>query len=105
MIEFLETHIGVALAVAVYMIAFVAASAFLIPWLSKKLGKKIDGKKALAITWLIGGLLFAILALVGCYAVTWISAFLFVIVTGLCNSAYKWTRLKEILQPIRRLGE
>lgn len=105
MIEFLETHISVALAVAVYMVAFVLASAFLIPWLSRKAGKKIDGGKALMLTWAIGALLFAILALVGCYAVTWSSAFLFVIVTGLCNSAYKWTRLKDLVRPVRQLGE
>lgn len=92
MIPGLGSPIEIGLAVAVYMIAFVLVTEFLKPAL------KLKGGKALLFSWLVGGVLFLILSAVRCYAVSWASVIVFIIVTGLCNSAYRWTRLKELLR-------
>lgn len=97
MIPGLGSPIEIGLAVAVYMVAVVLVTELLKPIL------KMKGGIALLFSWAIGGLLFWALSAVGCYAVSWSSAILFVIVTGLCNTAYRWTRLKELLQPVRSL--
>lgn len=96
MIPGLGTPIEIGLAVAIYMIAFVLVTEFAKP-------EHVKGGRALLFSWAIGFLFFGILALFGCYAVTWASAILFVVVTGLCNSAYRWTRLKKLLKPVRDL--
>ena len=98
MIPGLGTPIEIGLAIAIYMIAFVLMTEFAKP-------EHIKGGRALLFSWMIGLIFYGFLALVGCYAVTWASAILFIIVTGLCNSAYKWTRLRELIKPIRDLRE
>lgn len=88
--------IELGLAIAVYMIAVWIVTEMLKPLL------KFKGWLALGLSWVVGGLLFWMLFAVGCYAVSWASGILFVIVTGLCNGTYKWTGLKGLLRRTRR---
>ena len=91
MIPGLGSPIEVGLAVALYMVSYILVTEIVKP-------ERLKGGRALLFSWLVGLAFFGLLAFVGCYAVTWASVIIFVIVTGLCNTAYRWTRLKELLR-------
>lgn len=102
MIEILKEAagaVGLMLAIAAYMVAVWIVTEFIKPKL------KLSGGKALGLAWGIGGLLYLLLATFRCYAVTWASFFVFIVVTGICTGGYKLRLIKEALDPIRRMGE
>lgn len=106
MIPRLGSPLEIGLAVAVYMVALVLFTEYLKPVLQKVFNLKTEIKdgKALTLAWVVGLVIFWLLALAGCYAVTWTSGIIFVVVTGFCNTAYRWTRLKELLRLIHSGG-
>lgn len=94
MLRNLASPLGVLAAVAVFMVAF---------WITTELLKplfKASGKKALGLSWLVGLGLYMILVFVFKCPLSWDSGFLFIVITGLCNTAYKWTRIKDVLKTI-----
>ena len=79
------------LAVVIYMIATVMVTEFLKKWLIIN---------PLILSWLVGFILYAIIALTGLYAFDFKSIIFFAFITGLLNTVYKFTKLKNLIKKI-----
>lgn len=79
------------LAIAVYMIATVLVTEFL---------KKFLLINPLILSWLTGFALYAGISLTKWYKFNFESVVVFVFITGLLNSIYKFTKLKKLIKKI-----
>lgn len=84
-----EANLGILAAVAVYFVTFVLISELLNRW------SKANGGKALILSWLVGLLIFELLAIWGLLSFSLACFLLFVVITGLTNTAYKFTSFKK----------
>lgn len=82
---------------------FIAAALFMISTvlLTEYLKKVLfwvdirDNWRSLALSWLVGVVIYAILCLLAFFQVSLGSFFLFAAITGLLNAGYRYTRLKD----------
>jgi len=86
-------------ACAIYMVTTILLTEFL-----KSFTARLSGGKALILSWVVGCTLFLLLFLAGCYDISWYTVAIFIVLTGLCNSAYRWTKLKNAIKEIMTWG-
>ena len=79
------------LAITIYMFSLVIVTEFL---------KKFLLISPLILSWLIGFILYAIITLVGIYEFNFESIIYFAFITGLLNTVYKFTKLKNLIKKI-----
>lgn len=79
------------LAIVIYMVATVLVTEYL---------KKILLINPLILSWLVGFVLYAIITFTGLYEFNFESVITFMFITGLLNSVYKFTRLKNLIKKI-----
>lgn len=79
------------LAIVVYMVVFVLTTEFL---------KQLIPINSLILSWATGLVLYAAIALTKLYEFNFKSVILFMCITGVLNTAYKFTKLKNLIKKI-----
>ena len=79
------------LAIVIYMVATVLVTEYL---------KKILLINPLLLSWIVGFILYAIISFTELYEFDFESIIYFMLITGLLNSVYKFTRLKNLIKKI-----
>ena len=79
------------LAVVVYMVVFVLTTEFLKKWIHIN---------PLILSWITGLILYATITLIGLYKFDFKSVILFMCITGLSNTVYKFKKLKKLIKKI-----
>ena len=79
------------LAIVIYMIATLLVTEFF---------KKFLLINPLLLSWLVGFILYAVISLTKLYEFNFESIVYFVLITGLLNATYKFTKLKNLIKKI-----
>ena len=92
MILGIGTPIEILTAIVIYMFAIVV-----ITELTKKL-LKIDGGVALMLSWIVGVVIFIGLAYTKLFAFNFSAVIVFMFITGITNSLYRWEALRDFIR-------
>jgi uncharacterized membrane protein YoaK (UPF0700 family) len=90
-------NIEIIAAIVVYMVSFVLVTEMLKGWSEQ------NGVRALILSWLVGILIFLLLAIWGLFEFSFPCVLLFMLITGATNLTYKFTALKKFVRWIFEL--